>query len=338
MFMKKVKICILLMMGLFIFCSCESEGNSKENFANVQMTENAQESDEKESNITADNQDEVITTDKVSEQDEIVNQDNVDEISLYVVETIMTMDQAYAEEKEAIIKIISNFSDIDYENARVLDSCQNEIIEGDVLLLIANNAEKDIKVYGYKSEEYTCRGIIIRYGGINSYFDYSWDDIRGPRGLYVADFDKDGKDEIAICLSGGYGTGYSVERLIIFEESDESRQLVSYELTSEKQQSEIERILDFDIDLANWEFIVNRNGQSERVIDIKKHASRNSNNEFGIDYLNHIHYEVQNDKIVMYTNVGIEFDTFKGFTVGFQNDEGKIGFDVIYEDEQFRLE
>ena len=40
----------------------------------------------------------------------------------------------------------------------------------------------------------------------------------------------------------------------------------------------------------------------------------------------------------MYTKVGIEFDTFKGFTVGFQNDEGKIGFDVIYEDEQFRLE
>lgn len=330
----KCFLCIVTVMVMFSACS---KNDSVQTEQNIQVTENELEIDEKESNITADNQDEVITTDKVSEQDEIVNQDNVDEISLYVVETIMTMDQAYAEEKEAIIKIISNFSDIDYENARVLDSCQNEIIEGDVLLLIANNAEKDIKVYGYKSEEYTCRGIIIRYGGINSYFDYSWDDIRGPRGLYVADFDKDGKDEIAICLSGVYGTGYSVERLIIFEESDESRQLVSYELTSEKQQSEIERILDFDIDLANWEFIVNRNGQSERVIDIKKHASRNSNNEFGIDYLNNIHYEVQNDKIVMYTKVGIEFDTFKGFTVGFQNDEGKIGFDVIYENGEFML-
>lgn len=95
--------------------------------------------------------------------------------------------------------------------------------------------------------------------------------------------------------------------------------------------------MDFDINLNNWEFIVNRNGQIERVIDLKNHSSINSNNEFGIDYLNHIHYEVQNDKIVMYTNVGIEFDTFKGFTVGFQNDEGKFGFNVIYENEQFRL-
>lgn len=325
------------MMGLFIFCSCESEKNSGDNSANVQMPENVQESDEKNIDITTDNQDEVITTDKVSEQDEVINEDNLDEISLYVVEPIMTMDQVYAEEKETIIKIISNFSDIDYENARVLDSCQNEIIEGDVLFLIADNTEKDIKVYGYKSEEYTCRGIIIRYGSVNSYFDYSWDDVWGPRGLYVADFDKDGKDEIALCLAGGYGTGYSVERLIIFEESDENRQLVSYELTREKQQSEIEEVLDFDINLSNWEFIVNRNGRIERVIDLKNHSSRNSNNEFGIDYLNHIHYEVQKDKIIMYTNVGIEFDTFKGFTVGFQNDEGKIGFDVIYENEQFRL-
>ena len=229
--MKKVKICILLMMGLFIFCSCESEENCKDNSANMQMTEHVQESDEKENDITADNQDEVITTDKVSEQDEIVNEDNVDEISLYVVEPIMTMDQVYAGEREKIIKCISNFSDIDYDNARELDSFQNEIIEGDVLFLIADNTEKDIKVYGYKSEEYACRGIIIRYGSVNSYFDYSWDDVRGPKGLYVADFDKDGKDEIVLCLAGGYGTGYSVERLIIFEESDENRQLVSYELT-----------------------------------------------------------------------------------------------------------
>ena len=68
--MKKVKICILLMMGLFIFCSCESEGNSKDNSANVQMTENVQGSDEKESNITADNQDETTITDEVSKPDE----------------------------------------------------------------------------------------------------------------------------------------------------------------------------------------------------------------------------------------------------------------------------
>lgn len=330
----KIFICIVTIMVMLSACSRNDSVQAEQN---VQVVENDLGLEEKDIDITTDRQDETTITDTVSEQDEVTNEDGVGEASLYVVETIMTMDQAYAEEKEAIIKIISNFSDIDYENARVLDSCQNEIIEGDVLLLIANNAEKDIKVYGYKSEEYTCRGIVIRYGGINSYFDYSWDDIRGPRGLYVADFDKDGKDEIAICLSGGYGTGYSVERLIIFEESDESRQLVSYELTSEKQQSEIERILDFDIDLANWEFIVNRNGQSERVIDLKKHASRNSNNEFGIDYLNHLHYEVQNDKIVMYINVGIEFDTFKGFTVGFQNNEGQFGFDVIYENGEFML-
>lgn len=70
--------------------------------------------------------------------------------------------------------------------------------------------------------------------------------------------------------------------------------------------------MDFNINLANW--------------------------EFGIDYLNQIYYEVQNDKIVMYIKVGIAFHTNKGFTVGFQNDEGKFGFDVIYENEQFRLE
>ena len=151
MFMKKVKICILLVMCLFICCSCESEENSQDNFANVQMTENVQESDEKESNITADNQDETTTTDEVSKPTER-NPENIlpaDKVS--VVEQTGFMDQvATDEEKNEIINIIFNLSAEDYKNAIEYDKNSREIIEGDHLVVITSNESGDITIYGYK--------------------------------------------------------------------------------------------------------------------------------------------------------------------------------------------
>lgn len=338
MFMKKVKICILLVMCLFIFCSCESEENSQDNFANVQMTENVQESDEKESNITADNQDETTTTDEVSKPTER-NPENIlpaDKVS--VVEQTGFMDQvATDEEKNEIINIIFNLSAEDYKNAIEYDKNSREIIEGDHLVVITSNESGDITIYGYKGSKYYSRGIIVDNKGVKSYFDYSWSEQRERRKIYEADFDKDGIEEVAFIMAGGHGTGVSVERLIIFEPMDESGQFIAYEFTGETLQQEFEKIYDFQVDIGNWELRVIKDGNVERILDWENSSSYYRDGEFQIDYLNLISYEILDEKILMNMEVCIRTN-IGGPGKGFPNDGGKFCFNVAYENGMFRLE
>lgn len=338
MFIKKVKICILLMMGLFIFCSCESEKNSEDNSANVQMTENVQESDEKESNITADNQDETTITDDVSKPTERNPENILPEDKVSVVEQYATMDQvAVDEEKNEIIYIISNLPIEKYENAVEYDINSYENAEGDYLVEITSNESGDIIIYGYKGSKYDSRGIIVDNKGVKSYFDYSWSEQRECRKIYEADFDKDGIEEVAFIMSGGHGAGVNVERLIIFEPMDESGQFIAYEFTGETLQQEFEKIYDFQVDIANWELRVLKNGEIERILDWKNSSSYYRDGEFQIDYLNRISYEILDEKILMNMEVCI-WTNIGGPGIGFPNEAGKFCFNVVYEKEMFRLE
>ena len=126
-------------------------------------------------------------------------------------------------------------------------------------MVITSNESGDITIYGYKGSKYDSRGIIVDNKGVKSYFDYSWSEQRERRKIYEADFDQDGIDEIAFVLMGSYGSGVSVERLIIFEPMDESGQFVAYELTGETLQQEFEKIYDFQVDIGNWEVIIKKN-------------------------------------------------------------------------------
>lgn len=138
-------------------------------------------------------------------------------------------------------------------------------------------------------------------------------------------------------MFGGHGTGVSVERLIIFEPKDEGGHVIAYELTGEILQREIEKIYDFQVDIGNWEVIIKKNDAVEKVIDWEKSSQYYVDGEFQLDYLNQIKYEILGDKIVMNIEVGI-WTNKGGPQTYFQNNAGTLSFNVIYENEQYRLE
>ncbi len=160
---------------------------------------------------------------------------------------------------------------------------------------------------------------------------------RERRKIYEADFDKDGIEEVALIMLGGSGTGVSVERLIIFEPKVESGQVIAYEITGETLQQEIEKIYDFQVDIGNWEVIIKKNDTVEKVIDWGNFSQYYVDGEFQLDYLNQIEYEILDDKIVMNIDVGI-WTNKGGPQKYFQNNAGTLSFNVLYENEQFRLE
>ena len=240
-----------------------------------------------------------VPKDKVKEQTESNPENILTEDKVSIVEQCLTMDQIATDaEKNEIVNIISNLPAEDYNNAIEYDKNSREIIAGDHLVVITSNESGDITIYGYKGSKYDSRGIIVDNKGVKSYFDYSWSEQRERRKIYEADFDQDGIDEIAFVLMGSYGSGVSVERLIIFEPMDESGQFVAYELTGETLQQEFEKIYDFQVDIGNWELRVIKDGNVERILDWENSSSYYRDGEFQIDYLNLISYEILDENIL----------------------------------------
>ena len=279
-----------------------------------------------------------VPKDKVNEQTESNPENILTEDKVSIVEQCLTMDQIATDaEKNENVNIISNLPAEDYNNAIEYDKNSREIIAGDHLVVITSNESGDITIYGYKGSKYDSRGIIVDNKGVKSYFDYSWSEQSERRKIYEADFDQDGIDEIAFVLMGSYGSGVSVERLIIFEPMDESGQFVAYELTGETLQQEFEKIYDFQVDIGNWELRVIKDGNVERILDWENSSSYYRDGEFQIDYLNLISYEILDEKILMNLEVCI-WTNIGGPGKGFPNDEGKFCLDVVYENGQYRLE
>ncbi len=331
----KYFLCIAIAMMMLSACS---RNDSVQADTNVQADESIKETEENNSDTIIESQDETITIDNVSEQEERNPENILPADKVRVIEQIGFMDQvATDEEKSEIINIISYLPAEDYKNAIEYDKNSREIIEGDHLVVITSNESGDITIYGYKGSKYYSRGIIVDNKGVKSYFDYTWSEQRERRKIYEADFDKDGIEEMAFIMAGGHGTGVSVERLIIFEPMDESGQFIAYEFTGETLQQEFEKVYDFEVDVANWELRVLKNGEIERILDWKNSSSYYQDGEFQIDYMNLISYEILDEKILMNMEVCI-WTNIGGPGKGFPNEEGKFCLDVVYENGQFRLE
>ncbi len=77
--------------------------------------------------------------------------------------------------------------------------------------LIAAIPDKNIFLYGIKD-----KGVILYYNNTGHFYDWNYMTPRFvlPR-MELADFDRDGREELAVILYAGSGTGYSVEELHI---------------------------------------------------------------------------------------------------------------------------
>lgn len=90
----------------------------------------------------------------------------------------------------------------------------NEMVKADKgsILLLASIPKEKVYLYGYSGGD----AVIIRIGNNYQLFHWSYTSPRGilPRMGY-ADFDQDGKKEIAVSMCTGTGTGVSVDQLYL---------------------------------------------------------------------------------------------------------------------------
>lgn len=121
--------------------------------------------------------------------------------------------------KEVNTKVVSAEPSIvnetnDVTNSEVIKSWEE--YEAQKIPLIAAIPDKNIFLYGIKDN-----GVILYYNNTGHFYDWSYLTPRFilPR-MELADFDRDGKEELAVILYVGSGTGYSVEELHIVEVSE----------------------------------------------------------------------------------------------------------------------
>ncbi len=257
---------------------------------------------------------------------------------LYYVEPIEFIDAiATQEEHEQIIEEMSGLLETDYTAAVSYDdySFEPDTQLKTVLIVLDENQEKDLVVYGFNASSLGYeRGIIIKYQGIYSYFDVCWDYAKA----YVEDFDNDGYEEIVLLEGGNRGTGISVQRLIMFEKLNGSDSLVAYEFKGKTQDKQIQELLDFEADTQNHKFLIYKNGMEERNLDWSMYASSYTEGDpMGIVCLNQVSFEIRDKEIFMF--IDVELWANKGGPALVIPDKGAfLKFNVKYENGEFVLE
>lgn len=253
--------------------------------------------------------------------------------NIYFVEQAMTMDQVGCEEEtQAVLAAMSKLTDADFESAILWEENSQRDIPGAHVVLLNDKGTSRVRVYGYESEEYHTRGLIVECDGQRNYFDYCWNKNIGSVELCQGDYDCDGMDELCLCMSGADGTGVSVERLIIFEISPEDKGLSSCEFSGEIQQ--IKSKLFFGIDADTGSLVIQN--ESEEVIFELMPDEVTGDLLLGIDCFNQVKFDVEDGRIWMTVDIGIWHE---GQGIGFflSDGRGTMHFEVTYSEGEFFL-
>lgn len=126
----------------------------------------------------------------------------------------------------------------------------------DFMTVLAQTPDRTATVYGCYSRKYGTRGLTVDFragadGDSNhNYMDVVWDADDPGCQAAAADYDGDGRDEIALKWVSGRGVGAHEERLVVFETYDTGT-LEPYEFTYDQISSELGRMVSASIDTEN---------------------------------------------------------------------------------------
>lgn len=167
------------------------------------------------------------------------------------------------------------------------------------------------------------------------YFDFAWDAemVEEQIGQFAGDYDTDGKNEICLLMTGASGTGVSVERLFMIEQDTDGKNMKALEFGGNNLWESIKQKLTAQWDANAQQLIVQAAGSDKKVTYslAGEHVTA-----LGIDCLNQIHFEVQDNKIWMDIDIGL--GTGEGGPARFLPDEeGNMRFEVLYTGSGFRL-
>lgn len=264
--------------------------------------------------------------------------DVLEKQDVYLVEPVKSVDQvASYDESQSVISLISQLSANDYATAMTYDLNAMEPLPDNQVMLLFQSEISNTEIYGYKGIEYGSRGIIVSFDGQYSYFDLCWTDNRGGMEFYEQDFDHDGMVETAFCFEGAAGTGVEIYRLVMFDDIEGTGTLAAYEFTPEMQLEQFENKLQFVVDMETKKIHISKDGVPETTIDWERFGDVVEGNIFGIDCLNQITFEINEDRIKMRAGIGILINQ-GGPTIFFEAEEGgELYFDVMYSDGSYEI-
>ena len=123
----------------------------------------------------------------------------------------------------------------------------------------------------------------------------------------------------------------------MFDDIEGTGTLAAYEFTPEMQLEQFEDKLQFDVDMAAKRLSISKDGVAETMIDWEKLGDAAEGNFLGIDCLNQITFEMNEDRIKMCVGIGILIDP-GGPVIFFDGEEGgELTFDVIYSDGAYEI-
>lgn len=311
--MKNTVTLLVVLLVCVVFSACSKENENHDDFASQEQWLRVADSSSNKADV-------------LEEQD------------VFLVEPAKSVDQvASYDESQSVIDLISKLSANDFETATVYDSNAPEPLPDNQVMLLFQSETSNTEIYGYKSTAYGSRGIIVSFNGTYSYFDFYWSDNRGGMEFYEQDFDHDGMVETAFCFEGAAGTGVEIYRFVMFDDIENTGTLAAYEFTPEMQLEQFENKLQFTVDMETKKIDISKDGVTETTIDWERFGDAAENNIFGIDCLNQITFEINEDRINMRAGIGILINE-GGPTIFFDADEGgELYFDVMYSDGVYEI-
>lgn len=199
-------------------------------------------------------------------------------------------------------------------------------------VLLAELQEQRLTAYGCISPEFNNRGVILEWNGNYTYLDEYWVTKYGEAQLFMADYDKDGRDEAAFSFLWEAGTGLYVEKLLMLE-TDENGHMEAYEFTGEEQLTEMERMLAWEVD-DEKNIIQIKEKENDRLIQTLSYAEYAETEEditiTGIDYTAQVRF-LLGEEIILNSRDGIVINGMPILYYDIANGEKSLNFPVRYD-------
>lgn len=223
-----------------------------------------------------------------------------------------------------------------YENALTLKEYNAlSVYDRERMVVLAQTDNQTVTVYGYWSPAYGCRGITVDYkivpGGDSNhtYLDYCWIQSYDYK-LVLADYDRDGRDEIAFTMAERQGMNATEEQLILFETHDTGT-LEPHVFSSELKKEELDNLVAVSVDTGNHQVHVVRRG-SESSVPLLSISYGPDETVTAVDLLRAVSFEL-GEELYMYAAVGMRMgDSTLVYGRGNDWTERLLRFRVIYED------
>ncbi len=208
------------------------------------------------------------------------------------------------------------------------------------MVVLGQTEDGVVTVYGCYSKAYGGRGITIDYritpnGDSNhNCLDLYWNINNPCCQVRMADYDRDGWEEIALTLLGGSGTGIHEERLIVFE-TWQTGTIEPLEFTPEKQKAEKELLVASTIDTQNKQVHLLDQSSPESSVPLLSLSygeleAAGSGAARGIEMESIVRFRLLNTGILMYVRAGIMLENAVSSQVQ-EGEDSTVMFRVYYD-------